>query len=89
MDTLRQATDSSESKGVTLGFLRICLSCTSVCLGFVNDLVEKPQIIGTKMVMNEMFRCVGFVFDLDYITAFLAVVLKALESKERLKVPWN
>ena len=89
MDTLRQATDSSESKGVTLGFLQIGPSCTSVCLDFVNDLVENNQIISTKMVMNKMFHCVGFVFDLNCITAFLAVVLRALESKERLKVPRN
>lgn len=87
IDTLRQTTDSSESKGVTLGFLQIGPFCISVCLGFVNDLVENNQIISTKMAMNKMFHCVGFGFDLDYIMAFLAVVLRALESKQKLKVP--
>lgn len=63
-------------------FLHIDPSCTSFCLGFVSDLVGNKQVMSTKM-----FHCVGFGFDLDYITAFLAVVLRALESKERLKVP--
>lgn len=49
--------------------------------------MENNRIISTKLVMNKMFHCVGFGFDLDYIMAFLAVVLRALESKERLKVP--
>lgn len=66
-------------------FLQIGPFCISVCLGFVNDLVENNQIINTKMVMNKMFHCFGF--DLDYIMAFLAVVLRALESKQKLKVP--
>lgn len=53
----------------------------------MNDLVENNQIISTKMAMNKMCHCVGFGFDLDYIMAFLAVVLRALESKQKLKVP--
>lgn len=53
----------------------------------MKDLVENNQVISTKMGLNKMFHCVGFVFDLDCIMAFLVVVLRALESKVRLKVP--
>lgn len=68
MDTLRQVTDSSESKGVTLGFLQIGPS--SVYLGFVFDLVVNNQAISIKMVMSKMLHCVSFGFDLDYIMLF-------------------
>lgn len=53
----------------------------------MKDLVENNQVISTKMGLNKMLHCVGFVFDLDCIMAILVVVLRALESKARLKVP--